>query len=347
MSMKEQWNEKAEASRPGAGAAAGRIGRRELLGRSAAAAAGAGLLLTASPQQAAQAPPGQLATRILGRTKQRVTILGLGTAPIGEGPVDAAAAARIFGAVLDRGVNYVDTARIYGNAEEALGQILPKRRDKLFLVTKVSTDRADRAEKSLAESLRLLKTDHLDLVHIHSMGSKDPERVIGKGGVLEYLLKAKAKGTLRFIGLSGHNRPARFLPVIKTGQIDVVMPVMNYADRNIYDFETTVLPECRKRNIGVVAMKVYVGIKGGFRFHRKGYVGCATEKDLLPHALAYALDLEGVSSAVVGPYTMDQAMQNVELALRYKPLTKARREALLAKGKQLAPKIGPRYGPVT
>ena len=324
---------------------AGKLGRREFLGRSASA--GVGLLLAPSVLQAAEKSIDGLPTRVLGRTKQRVTILGLGTAPIGEGPVGVQEAARIFGAVLDRGVNYVDTARIYGNAEEALGLIVPKRRDKLFLVTKVSTDNGPRAAKSLDESLRLLKTDRVDLVHIHSMGSKDPKKVLADDGVLAELLKQKAKGKLRFIGLSGHNRPLRFLDVIKTGQIDVVMPVMNYADRNIYDFETKVLPECFKRNIGVAAMKVYVGIKGGFKNHRNGSVGCPTASNLLPHAMAYALDLKGVHIAVVGPYTMAQAIENVELAKRYKPLTKPQLEALLARGRELAKTIGPRYGPIT
>ena len=334
-----------EAERTGPSRRWKEISRREFLGRSAAV--GAGLLFAASPQQAAEKSADGLPTRILGRTRQRVTVLGLGTAPIGEGPVDVEEAVKIFGAVLDRGVNYIDTARIYGNAEEALGHLVPKRRDKLFLVTKVSTDTADRAEKMFSHSLRLLKVDHVDLVHIHSMGGKDPGKVLGKNGVLEYLLKQKAKGKLRFIGLSGHNRPPRFLEVLKTGQIDVVMPVMNYADRNTYGFESKVLPQCRKRNIGVVAMKVYAGIKGGFRFHKKGYVGCATKKELLPQALAYALDLKGVSSAVVGPYTMKQAIENVEFARRYKPLTKEQRDSLLAYGKRLAAEMGPRYGPVT
>jgi len=343
--MVNQSDGRAEESHTHSGIRRGRIDRREFLGRSAAA--GAGLLFATTPLQAADKSDAALPTRVLGRTKQRVTILGLGTAPIGEGPVDVAQATKIFGAVLDRGVNYVDTARIYGNAEEALGQLVPKRRDKLFLVTKVSTDNGARAEKSFAQSLRLLKTDHVDLVHIHSMGSKDPRKILAANGVLPYLLKQKDRGKLRFIGLSGHNRPLRFLEIIKTGQIDVVMPVMNYADRNIYDFESTVLPECRKRNIGVVAMKVYVGIKGGFRNHRKGGVGCATDKKLLPHAMAYALDLPGVASAAIGPYTMAQALENVELVKKYKPLTKDQRASLLARGKELAANIGPRYGPVT
>jgi predicted aldo/keto reductase-like oxidoreductase len=330
---------------PLAGGDGVRMDRRRFL--QALACAGAGLALAARPLGAAEPTIEGLPTRILGRTKQRVTILGLGTAPIGEGPGEVPEAVRVFGEVLDRGVNYVDTARIYGHAEEALGHLLPKRRDRLFVVTKVWTDSAAGAEKALSESLRLLKIDHVDLVHIHNIGDKDLGKVQAADGVLPYLLKQKEAGKLRFIGLSGHCGASRFVEMLKTDQIDVVMTVLNYADRYTYEFESKVLPECRKRNVGVVAMKVYVGIKGGFPNHKKGYVGCATKPELLPQAMAYALDLEGVAVANVGPYTMEQAIQNVEFAKRYKPLTAAERESLLACGRQLAAEIGPRYGPVT
>ncbi len=318
--------------------------RREFL--ASTAAAGAAVAVSTTPLRAEPATTDLLPTRVLGRTGQRVTILGLGTAPVGEGPVDVQGAARVFGEVLDRGVNYVDTARIYGNAEEALGLLVPKRRGGLFLVSKVSTDSGAKAELSLAESLRLMKTDHLDLVHIHSVGGKDIDKVLGRDGVLEFLLKQKEKGKIRFIGISGHNRPARFVRMLQTKQIDVVMCVMNYADRNIYGFENEVLPECRKQNVGTAAMKVYAGIKGGFKNHRSGHVGCATEPGYLSKAMAYALDLEGVGTAVVGPYTVEQAIQNVEFARAYKPLTAAERSDLLAYGRRLAPTLGPRYGPV-
>jgi predicted aldo/keto reductase-like oxidoreductase len=289
---------------------------------------------------------GALPTRILGRTNQKIPILGLGTAPLGEGPVEVEEGIKVFGEAIDRGLTYIDTARIYGEAEEILGHLIPKRRDKLFVVTKVSTDNAKAAEQSLNKSLATLKTDHLDLVHIHSIGSKNLDRVLAKDGVLEYLLKQKETGKIRFVGISGHNRPANFVRMIQTDQIDVLMCVMNYADRNIYDFESKVLPEAIKRNVGCIAMKVYVGIKGGFPNHGKGYVGCVTEPANMPHALAYALDLKGVHAAVIGPYTVEQAIQNVEFARNYKPLTDEQRDKLLALGKEIAPKIGPRYGPV-
>lgn len=288
-----------------------------------------------------------LPTRVLGRTKARVTILGLGTAPIGEAMVEPKEAERIFGEVIDRGVNYIDTARIYGHAEEILGRLVPLRRDKLFIVTKVWTESGAQAEKLFNESLQRLKVDYVDLVHIHHIGGKNLDKVLADDGVLPFLLKQKEAGKLRFIGVSGHARPPQFLKILQTGKIDVVMAVMNYADRNIYDFEGKVIPECIKQNVGVVAMKVYAGIKGGFPNHKKGYVGCNTPPERLPQALAYALDLPGVACAVVGPFTFEQAIQNVEFARNYKPLTEEQRKDLLEFGKELAGKLGPRYGPVS
>ncbi|MHC4533164.1 MAG: aldo/keto reductase [Planctomycetota bacterium] len=321
------------------------MNRREFLKK--IGCAGAGLALVAVGQQVSARQVDEMPKRVLGRTNEKVSILGLGTAPAGEGPVDVQEGIKIFSEAIDHGVTYIDTARIYGNAEEILGHLIPKRRDKLFVVSKVSTDNGERAERSLAESLRLLKTDYLDLVHIHSIGSKNIDRVLAKNGVLEYLLKQKEAGKIRFIGISGHNRPPNFVRMLKTGQIDVVMCVLNYADRNIYDFESKVLPEARKLNVGCVAMKVYVGIKGGFRNHRSGYIGCVTEPAYLPNAMAYALDLEGVSVAVVGPYTVEQSIQNVQIARKYKPLSNEQRTLLLEYGRKLAPSLGPRYGAIS
>jgi len=308
------------------------ITRRKFLGSvvagTTAAIVGPNFAAESKGKPNAAEPVDALPKRVLGRTKEKVSILGLGTAPVGEGPIGIQEGIRIFGQAIDGGVTYIDTARIYGNAEEILGHLIPKRRDKLFVATKVSTHTAVEAERSLTESLRL-------------------DRVLGTGGALEYLLKQKETGKTRFIGISGHNRPPNFVRMLQTDQIDVIMCVMNYADRNIYDFESKVLPEARKRNVGCVAMKVYAGIKGGFPNHRRGHVGCVTEPAYLSQALAYALDLEGVGVAVVGPYTVEHSIKNVEFARKYAPLSQEQRTALLQYGKTLAPSLGPRYGPVT
>ena len=156
------------------------LGRREFLKRSACVGT-----------MSAAASADGLAMRTLGRTGVKVSVLGLGTAPVGEGPVGVEEGIKIFSEAIDRGVNYIDTARIYGNAEEILGRIVPKRRDKLFLVTKVWTANGQKAESMLSESLRKLKTDYVDLVHIHNVGGKNLDEVLGKGGVMEYLLREK------------------------------------------------------------------------------------------------------------------------------------------------------------
>lgn len=312
-----------------------RWSRRDFLGAGAA-------VLGGWPPPAGE---GELAVRTLGRTGAKVTVLGLGTAPAGEKPLPVEEGARIFGEVLDRGVTYVDTARVYNKAEEMLGEVLPGRRDRLFVATKVSVDTAEGAEKSLETSLRLLKTDHVDLVHLHNVGSRNVDRVLGEDGALEYLVGQKGKKT-RFVGCTGHSRASHFARLIETGQIDVVQCVLNYADRNVYNFEKKVLPLARKHRCGIVAMKVYVGIKGGFRNHRNAGVGCVTPEERMPAALAYALDLEGVSTALVGPFTVEQGVRNVEIARGYTPLDPERRAELLEYGKKLvAEGLGPRYGP--
>ena len=322
------------------------LGRREFLKRSACV--GTALALGSHvPKMSAAASADGLAMRTLGRTGVKVSVLGLGTAPVGEGPVGVEEGIKIFSEAIDRGVNYIDTARIYGNAEEILGRIVPKRRDKLFLVTKVWTANGQKAESMLSESLRKLKTDYVDLVHIHNVGGKNLDEVLGKGGVMEYLLREKEAGKIRFIGATSHCRPGRVASVIETGHIDVAMTVINYADKFTYDFHGKILPAAKKHNTALAAMKVYVGIKGGFRNHRRGFVGCVTEQSRMPHAMAYALDLEQISVAVVGPYTVEQSIQNVEFAKKYKPLSPDQRAALLESGRQMAPELGTRYGPLT
>lgn len=298
------------------------------------------------PAYAASPDADPVPTRVLGRTGARVSVLGLGTAPVGEGPIDVQQGIKIFRAAMDRGVNYIDTARGYGNAEEILGHLVPRQRDKLFLVTKAWTESGSEAETLLNESMRQLRTDYIDLVHIHNVGNKDIDKVLAKDGILAYLLRQKASGRIRFIGVTSHCRPDRVVRMLETGQIDVAMTVINYADVFTYDFHAKILPAARKHDVALAAMKVYVGIKGGFRNHRKASVGCVTPRERMPRALAFALDLERVAVAVVGPYSAEQAIHNVELAGQYQPLTSEERAGLLETGRHIAPDLGTRYGPL-
>ncbi|MBI4658616.1 MAG: aldo/keto reductase [Verrucomicrobia bacterium] len=329
------------------------VSRRQFVTDLARAGAGA---LTMPPVLAAlNADAGQNAAgipmRVLGRTKEKITILGLGTAPVGHSMPGAAVGVPIYRAALEAGINYVDTARGYDDAEGYLGELVPQYRDRIFLTTKSLPRGSDprAAAKSMQEqferSLRLMKTDHVDLLHIHSVGDSSPELILAPGGPLDWVRKMREKGQTRFIGITGHSRPPRFTGLLETGEFDVLMVVLNFADYSTYRFEEEILPVARKHHCGILAMKVY----GGHRNNFAGYRNPGPSKmptEYLERAMRYSLSIEGVAGAIIGVYTADEVKRNVEWAKAYRPLSAEERESLRADGRKLAEEWGPRFGPV-
>jgi predicted aldo/keto reductase-like oxidoreductase len=291
---------------------------------------------------------GELPRRILGKTKVPVSVLSLGTGTVGLSPaVSTRQIAEIVNTALDSGINFIDTARAYNNAEEGIGRGLPRRRQEAFLATKVSADTVREAQQSLDTSLKLLKTDHLDLVYFHSVGDRNADQALGPDGVFTWLLKQKQAGKTRFVGISGHNRPHRFLRYIETDEVDVVMMAMNFADRYTYGFEEKVLPAARKHNLGVLAMKVFGGKLGGFPNYGKPNLPPMMDSKYLELALRYALGLPGVSAVNTGPHDAEQLAENVDWAKRYGPLEREEHAILAKVGGQLAAQWGEHFGPAT
>ena len=331
-----------------------RLGRREFLTSlgaiASATALGAPQLLAALNPDAGKNASG-IPQRILGRTGAKITILGLGSAPIGHSMPGAAVGIPVYRAALEAGINYVDTARIYDDAEQYLGELMPQWRDKIFLTTKAwpggddPKAAAERMRLSFEESLRLLRTDHVDLLHIHSANDSDPAMILASGGPLEFARKMKEKGLTRFIGITGHNRPARFAPVLDTGEIDVLMTALNFADYHQYPFEETILPIARKHKCGILAMKVFGGHINGFPGY-KNRGPSRMPKEFLENSLRYSLGIEGVAGAVVGVYGVEEVRQNVEWVKHWKRLGKKEVAALREEGKKLVSTWGPRFGPL-
>jgi len=201
----------------------------------------------------------------------------------------------------------------------------------------------ERVLATVEESLRLLQTDHLDLVHLHNIGDFDVDRLMEKDGPLTGLQEAKRRGWLRFIGASGHQRVEKMLAAVKTGELDVIMPAVNFVDQHIYAYETKVLPEARRRNVGIVAMKVLGGAPG---FQYRTPVPCFMPRERITDAIRYALSLPGVATAVIGFNYVEQVRQAVAVAKAYRPLTAAERRELDSAGKTLAAAWGEHLGPV-
>jgi aryl-alcohol dehydrogenase-like predicted oxidoreductase len=167
-----------------------------------AGAIGAGALLFAS-RAAADPSAATFPTRVLGKTNQRVTTLALGTWPCGRtSDLDTDGVVRLVDAAMDLGIDFIDAANAYGRAEEAIGIALQGRRDEIFLTSKVWANTAEEAEQSLTDSMRKLQTDHLDLVYVHSIGDRDVPQVMARDGSLDFLVRQKEKGVIRFIGIS-------------------------------------------------------------------------------------------------------------------------------------------------
>lgn len=322
------------------------ISRRTFVRQSGLAAAGSALL-GAQALRAADTTA-ELPRRTLGRTGVDVSALSIGTAAMGYSKhVSVEQAGRIISTALDEGVNIIDTARHYARAEQGVALGLGSRRKETFLATKVWADSIDTAERSLATSFETLKTDYIDLLYYHSVGQRQVEGAIDPGGVFDWLVKQKKAGRCRFIGLSGHNLPERFIPFLETGEVDVVMMLMNFVDRYTYNFEGRVLPLAREKNVGVVAMKVFGGPLGGFRGYGGPKAPPLVGQDYVESAIRYALDLEGVATVNLGVHDPEQVRENVRIVKNYRPLSDAEQVELAAQGKKMAADWGPHFGDVT
>ncbi len=281
-------------------------------------------------------------SRRFGKTEERVPILGLGTAPAGCGLSNDDAVA-LFHAAIDRGVTYLDTAPGYQRAQTQLGEVLHSRRDEVFVATKCYARTAEEALTIHEQSLRDLRTDHVDLLYAHSIASFEPDELLAPDGVFAGLREAQRRGWTRFVGFTTHHLPARAERLIAESGVDAVMMAMNYADRHTYGFEERVLPTAAALDVGVAAMKVYGGANAmNYEVERVSALGNRN------HHLAfrYALGLTGVAVAVIGMFTLEELERNIAWARSWEALTAEEHERLEDEGRAVAAEWGAHFGEV-
>ena len=294
--------------------------RRRFIRLAAAGAAGLGL----APALAADPPERQgMPYRLLGRTGEPVSLLGLGGAHMGQREeLDPAQAVAIMRAAVDAGVNFFDNAWSYtgGVCEERMGLALADGyRERVFLMTKVLARDPDGARSQLEDSLRRLRCETVDLWQFHSIQTTDDiDRVYGD--LLNVAEKAKAEGKIRRIGFTGHTHPGLHLEMIRRGFAwDAVQMPLNVFDPHYLSFAAEVLPLAVRRGIGVIAMKSMAGTPGHIPA-----TGAATPAECLRYAMGLA-----VSTVSSGMDSMERLRQNVAVAKSFKPLTAAESAALL------------------
>jgi predicted aldo/keto reductase-like oxidoreductase len=235
------------------------ISRRGFLGFAAAS-----LLLTHAERQPPQSEPRNgIPYRTLGRTGEKVSLIGLGGYHLGS-QKDPQESIRIIRAGLDERVNFLDNCWDYngGESEIRMGNALRDGyRQKAFLVTKTDGRTKAAAASQINESLRRLQTDRIDLLQFHEViRDTEPDRIFAKGGGMEAALEAQKAGKIRYIGFTGHKSPDIHLKMLATASkhsfaFDAVQMPLNVMDAHFDSFEKKVLPVLLKNDIGVLGMK--------------------------------------------------------------------------------------------
>jgi aryl-alcohol dehydrogenase-like predicted oxidoreductase len=276
-----------------------------------------------------------LPTRVLGRTGRKVSILafGAGSRFLMYKEEDRALAA--LTRALDLGITYVDTAYSYGDglSEERVGKGIKGRRNELFVATKINKRNGDEAMRIIEGSLKRLQTDHVDLLHVHSLTDmQDLAAIEAPDGVLKVLYKLRDQKVARAIGVTSHSDPAVLKTALERNDFDCTQMALNAALVGMANaqsgfeanpmarpasFEGVALPVARRKNMGVIAMKV---------FAQEHLLGKASP-DML---LRYSLSLP-VTAATAGMPKLEHIEANIEVARNFKPLTPAEMEALSSK----------------
>jgi aryl-alcohol dehydrogenase-like predicted oxidoreductase len=306
----------------------GGVSRREFLGLAVAATCAAG---AEKLSWAAETKEG-MTYRTLGRTGEKVSMVGLGGYHIG-GQSDEQESIRIIRAAVDNGINFLDNCWDYhaGESEVRMGKALRDGyRQRAFVMTKIDGQTKKAATQQLEESLHRLQTDHIDLLQFHEViRMEDPEKIFAAGGGMEAVTEARKAGKVRYIGFTGHKSPDIHLKMLETADahhfhFDAVQMPLNVMDAHFNSFGKKVLPVLVKNEIGVLGMKPM------------GSGMILESKTVEPvECLHYAMNLP-TSVVITGCDSLAILEQALKAARSFRPMSETEVTTLLAKTSEAA-----------
>jgi aryl-alcohol dehydrogenase-like predicted oxidoreductase len=268
--------------------------------------------------------------RVLGKTNHRSSIVTLGGA-VFIYPVEQEKGDAFVKQALDSGVNHIDVAPTYGDAEVKLGKWVKEYRDDIFLGCKTRKRTKNEAEAELRRSLERLQTDYLDT-------PGDLATVVGEAGALQAFKEAKEEGLINNIGITSHN-PVNILKAFELHDFDTVLLPVNYVlhahpePQNDYE---PVLEKARERNIGVIAMKSIA--KGPYPTEertRNTWYQPFTTRDEIEEALRFTLSQPVTTAATSSD--MEIARMQIEVAENFSPMELEEQRMLLMKASDYRP----------
>jgi uncharacterized protein len=296
------------------------VNRREFIGMTAAS------LLVAGKLSGDTKLTNGIPYRTLGRTGEKVSLIGLGGYHLGT-QSDPEESIRIIRTGIDAGINFLDNCWDYngGESEVRMGKALRDGyRQKAFLMTKIDGRNKAAATAQLNESLRRLQTDRIDLLQFHEViRDSDPDRFFAEGA-MEVVQEAQKAGKVRFIGFTGHKSPDIHLKMLATAskhgfRFDAVQMPLNVMDAHFNSFEKKVLPILTKEGVGVLGMKS-MGDKVILRSKTATAIEC----------LQYAMNLP-TSVVITGCDSLAILQQALNAARTFQPMDSSQVAALLAR----------------
>ena len=246
----------------------------------------------------------EIPKRPLGQAGVQVTILGLG----GEGVLRTFGhekeAHELINSAIDLGINYFESAPAYSGSESYYGGALRDRRGDIFLASKSHARDKKGALTHLAQTLKAMKTEYLDLWQIHDVRTEeDLAEIFGPNGALEAFVQAKKSGHTRFIGVTGHHDPKILRRCLQKFQFDTVLLPVNPAEPQYESFLTEVIPVAVAKRIGILGMKVYL----------RGLAQRIPWYTNMECFFRFALT-QPITAAIIGCDNLIQLSDNVEIA---------------------------------
>lgn len=191
--------------------------------------------------------------RVLGLTKERLSIIGFGGVIVKN--ETASDASRYVSTAIERGINYFDVAPEYGNAQETLGPALKPYRDRIFLACKTHENTGKGAKREFYDSLKKLKTDYFDLYQMHEVLNLDEvDQIMGPGGAFEFFINSKEKGLIKYLGFTTHSEEVAIALMDIYDFTSILFP-FNWALWLKDGFGPAVFKKAKEKEIGILALK--------------------------------------------------------------------------------------------
>ncbi len=260
--------------------------------------------------------------RTLGKTGEMVSTIGFGGGSRFCSVKDEDEAIGLINLAIDMGINYFDTAPVYGNglSERRYGQVMKHRRKEIFLATKTNVRSRDGALAQIEGSLKRLQTDVIDLVQIHCLSREEEVRQIGKpGGALAAIRRLQEEGMIRFVGVTGHPNAEVIKEAIRVYDFDTVMVPLNATREGGY--EEIVLPKAVESEIGIIAIKT---------LGQGAFIGQGENKTPAAELIRYSLSLP-VTLTVIGMDSKDVLVEDISLARSLEPMSEREMNLLSAR----------------